>query len=80
MRESIQKPGSYVLSVATGEQVSHILINRKKDNKFDAGGGHQFSTLKELIDFYTATPMVEKNGGLVYLKQACLFLRIIVIP
>ncbi|KAL5108423.1 Tyrosine-protein phosphatase non-receptor type 11 [Taenia crassiceps] len=69
VRESIQKPGSYVLSVATGDQVSHILINRKKDNKFDAGGGHQFSTLKELIDFYTATPMVEKNGGLVYLKQ-----------
>ncbi|EUB56994.1 Tyrosine-protein phosphatase non-receptor type 11 [Echinococcus granulosus] len=69
VRESIQKPGSYVLSVATGDQVSHILINRKKDNKFDAGGGHQFLTLKELIDFYTATPMVEKNGGLVYLKQ-----------
>uniref|UniRef100_A0A5K3F8J9 protein-tyrosine-phosphatase n=2 Tax=Mesocestoides corti TaxID=53468 RepID=A0A5K3F8J9_MESCO len=69
VRESIHKPDSYVLSVATGEQVSHILIHRKPDNKFDVGGGHQFSTLKELIDFYTATPMVEKNGGLVCLKQ-----------
>ncbi|KAL7060163.1 hypothetical protein AAHC03_09474 [Spirometra sp. Aus1] len=69
VRESVHQPESYVLSVATGEQVSHILIRRKSDGKFDVGGGHQFSTLKELIDFYTQTPMVEKSGGLVCLKQ-----------
>uniref|UniRef100_A0A158QGT5 protein-tyrosine-phosphatase n=1 Tax=Rodentolepis nana TaxID=102285 RepID=A0A158QGT5_RODNA len=68
VRESIQKPGSYALSVSTEDQVSHILINRKND-KFDVGGGHQFSSLKELIDFYLATPMFEKTGGLVCLKQ-----------
>uniref|UniRef100_A0A0X3NNL7 protein-tyrosine-phosphatase n=2 Tax=Schistocephalus solidus TaxID=70667 RepID=A0A0X3NNL7_SCHSO len=69
VRESVHQPDSYVLSVATGEQVSHILIRQKSDGKFDVGGGHQFSTLKELIDFYTQTPMVEKSGGLVCLKQ-----------
>ncbi|KAM3188520.1 hypothetical protein ACTXT7_000074 [Hymenolepis weldensis] len=68
VRESIQKPGSYALSVSTEDQVSHILINRKND-KFDVGGGHQFPSLKELIDFYLATPMFEKTGGLVCLKQ-----------
>ncbi len=69
VRESVHKPDSYALSVNTGEQVSQILIHRRPDNKFDVGGGHQFETLKDLVDFYTATPMVEKNGGLVCLKQ-----------
>lgn len=69
VRESVHNPSSYVLSVATGEQVTHILIHRKPDEKFDVGGGHQFSTLKDLIDFYSNTPMVEKSGGLVCLKQ-----------
>ncbi|CAH8442884.1 Tyrosine-protein phosphatase non-receptor type 6 [Schistosoma haematobium] len=69
VRESVHRPGSYVLSVLTGEQVAHIMIHGKPNGMYDVGGGHQFSSLKELIDFYTNTPMVEKNGGLVSLKQ-----------
>ncbi|CAL8072048.1 unnamed protein product [Calicophoron daubneyi] len=69
VRESFHRPGSYVLSVLTGEQVAHIMIHGKPNGMYDVGGGHQFCSLKELIDFYTNTPMVEKNGGLVSLKQ-----------
>ncbi|TNN05257.1 Tyrosine-protein phosphatase corkscrew [Schistosoma japonicum] len=68
VRESVHRPGSYVLSVLTGEQVAHIMILR--ENKWNVRMlasaylvCHQFSSLKELIDFYTNTPMVEKNGG-----------------
>lgn len=69
VRESVHRPGSYVLSVLTGDQVAHIMIHGKPNGMYDVGGGNQFSSLKELIDFYTHTPMVEKNGGLVSLKQ-----------
>ncbi|KAH8854614.1 Tyrosine-protein phosphatase non-receptor type 11 [Schistosoma japonicum] len=57
VRESVHRPGSYVLSVLTGEQVAHIMIHGKPNGMYDVGGGHQFSSLKELIDFYTNTPM-----------------------
>ncbi|KAF7257878.1 hypothetical protein EG68_04849 [Paragonimus skrjabini miyazakii] len=69
VRESVHRPGSYVLSVLTGEQVAHIMIQGRSNGMYDVGGGHQFSSLKELINFYNHTPMVEKNGGLVPLKQ-----------
>ncbi|OON20313.1 Protein-tyrosine phosphatase, partial [Opisthorchis viverrini] len=69
VRESVHRPGSYVLSVLTGEQVAHIMIQRRPNGMYDVGGGHQFSNLKQLVEFYYHTPMVEKNGGLVFLKQ-----------
>lgn len=70
VRESVHRPGSYVLSVLTSSsQVAHIMIHGKPNGMYDVGGGHQFSSLKDLIAFYTNTPMVEKSGGLVSLKQ-----------
>lgn len=69
VRESVRQPGSYVLSVVTGDCVSHILICRKPNAKFDIGGGPEFSSLGQLIDYYSRSPMMDKNGGLVCLKQ-----------
>ncbi|VDL88910.1 unnamed protein product [Schistocephalus solidus] len=69
VRESVRQPGSYVLSVVTGDFVSHILICRKPNAKFDIGGGPEFSSLGQLIDYYSRSPMMDKNGGLVCLKQ-----------
>lgn len=38
---------------------------RNINGYFDFGGGIQFETLTELIDYYRENPMVEKNGGTV---------------
>ncbi|VDD74641.1 unnamed protein product [Mesocestoides corti] len=70
VRESIRQPGSYVLSVVTGgNTVSHILVNRLPNSKFDMGDGQEFSSLSQLIDHYTAFPIMVKDGDLICLKQ-----------
>ncbi|KAL3321268.1 Tyrosine-protein phosphatase non-receptor type 6 [Cichlidogyrus casuarinus] len=69
VRESVHKPGCYVLSVRNEGAVSHIMIQCHLDGKFDIGGGKQFPTLKSLIDYYTDSPMVLIQGGIVTLKQ-----------
>ncbi|VDN96378.1 unnamed protein product [Rodentolepis nana] len=70
VRESIRQPGSYVLSVVTGgNTVSHILVNRLPNSKFDLGDGQAFSTLSQLIDHYSAFPIMVKDGDLICLKQ-----------
>lgn len=59
-----------MLSVVTGSSsVSHILVNRLPNSKFDLGDGQEFSTLSHLIDHYTAFPIMVKDGDLVRLKQ-----------
>ncbi|KAL5964079.1 Tyrosine-protein phosphatase non-receptor type 11 [Taenia solium] len=70
VRESVRQPGSYVLSVVTGDHnVSHILVNHLPNSKFDLGDGHEFSSLGQLIDYYTAFPIMVKDGHLICLKQ-----------
>ncbi|EUB61468.1 Tyrosine-protein phosphatase non-receptor type 11 [Echinococcus granulosus] len=70
VRESVRQPGSYVLSVVTGDSnVSHILVNHLPNSKFDLGDGHEFSSLGQLIDHYTAFPIMVKDGHLICLKQ-----------
>lgn len=45
-------------------------INRfLQDNKYDVGGGEQFSTLGELIEHYKKNPMVETSGTVVNLRH-----------
>lgn len=68
VRESMSKPGDYVLSVRTDDKVTHVMI-RSQDGKFDVGGGEQFVSLKELIEYYKKNPMVETTGTVVHLKQ-----------
>jgi tyrosine-protein phosphatase non-receptor type 11 len=41
----------------------------QKDNKYDVGGGEQFSTLAELIEHYKKNPMVETSGTVVHLRH-----------
>ncbi|KAL5108579.1 Tyrosine-protein phosphatase non-receptor type 11 [Taenia crassiceps] len=70
VRESVRQPGSYVLSVVTGDHnVSHVLVNHLPNSKFDLGDGHEFSSLGQLIDHYTAFPIMVKDGHLICLKQ-----------
>lgn len=68
VRESMSKPGDYVLSVRTDDRVTHVKII-SHDNKFDVGGGEQFENLSDLIEFYKKNPMVETSGTVVHLKQ-----------
>ncbi|XP_015790177.1 tyrosine-protein phosphatase non-receptor type 11 [Tetranychus urticae] len=68
VRESMSKPGDYVLSVRTDDKVTHVII-RFQDNKYDVGGGEQFDSLSELIEYYKKNPMVETSGTVVHLKQ-----------
>lgn len=68
VRESRSNPGDFVLSVRTEDKVTHVMI-RWKDNKYDVGGGEQFSTLCDLIEHYKKNPMVETCGTVVHLRQ-----------
>ncbi|XP_053695700.1 tyrosine-protein phosphatase corkscrew isoform X1 [Sabethes cyaneus] len=68
VRESQSKPGDFVLSVRTEDKVTHVMI-RWHENKYDVGGGQQFSTLCELIEYYKRNPMVETCGTVVRLRQ-----------
>lgn len=68
VRESQRQPGDFVLSVRTRDRVTHVII-RRHDDKYDVGGGEQFSDLVSLIDHYRNFPMVETNGEVLRLIQ-----------
>jgi len=66
VRLSQSKPGEYVMSVRVEERVSHVMI-RCQDGKYDFGGGAQFESLRELVEYYRTNPMVEQGGAVVLL-------------
>ncbi|KRZ35184.1 Tyrosine-protein phosphatase non-receptor type 11 [Trichinella pseudospiralis] len=68
VRESQSTPGDYALSVRQDNQVTHVMI-RCKDNRYDVGGGDEFSSLKDLVEHYRRSPMVETSGSVVHLKH-----------
>ena len=68
VRESLSKPGDYVLSVRTDDRITHVMI-RCQDGKYDVGGGTRFDTLAELVDHYEKNLMVETTGTVVHLKM-----------
>ncbi|XP_062889511.1 tyrosine-protein phosphatase non-receptor type 11b isoform X1 [Mobula hypostoma] len=78
VRESLSKPGDFVLSVLTNEEkvengdrkprVTHVMIGYKA-GKYDVGGGEKFDTLTDLVEHYKKNPMVEVSGIVVHLKQ-----------
>lgn len=68
VRESQRQPGDFVLSVRTRDRVTHVII-RKKDEKYDVGGGQQFPDLVSLIEYYRNCPMVETTGEVLRLIQ-----------
>ncbi|XP_014356953.2 tyrosine-protein phosphatase non-receptor type 11 [Papilio machaon] len=68
VRESQRQPGDFVLSVRTRDRVTHVII-RRKNNKYDVGGGEQFDDLVSLIEHYRNYPMVETTGEVLRLIQ-----------
>lgn len=66
VRESQSRIGDYVLTVRIKEdkldQVTHVIIHNR-DNKYDVGGGQQFDTLKELVEYYKRKPIVIEHSG-----------------
>ncbi|KRY80909.1 Tyrosine-protein phosphatase non-receptor type 11 [Trichinella pseudospiralis] len=68
VHESQSTPGDYALSVRQDNQVTHVMI-RCKDNRYDVGGGDEFSSLKDLVEHYRRSPMVETSGSVVHLKH-----------
>ncbi|XP_069774452.1 tyrosine-protein phosphatase non-receptor type 11b isoform X2 [Narcine bancroftii] len=78
VRESLSKPGDFVLSVLTNEEkvengdrkprVTHVMIGYQA-GKYDVGGGERFDTLTDLVEHYKKNPMVEVSGIVVHLKQ-----------
>lgn len=73
VRESQSHLGGYVLTVRTkdelsqADKVTHIMI-RYHHNKYDVGGGKEFSTLTELVEYYKRNPMVETTGTVVNMR------------
>ena len=67
VRESQSKPGDFVLTVRIDESATHVKI-RYTDGYYDVGGGEKFSDLKDLVEHYKKSPMVEKSGRVVQLK------------
>ncbi|XP_075965308.1 tyrosine-protein phosphatase non-receptor type 6 [Anarhichas minor] len=75
VRESLSKPGDFVLSVLTdekgktgGKRVSHIKIMCQND-RYTVGGSDMFDTLTDLVDYYKRKGIEEVSGNWVHLKQ-----------
>ncbi|KAF6734055.1 Tyrosine-protein phosphatase non-receptor type 6 [Oryzias melastigma] len=75
VRESLSKPGDFVLSALTEEinkngtkRVSHIKIMCQND-RYTVGGSEMFDTLTDLVDFYKRKGIEEVSGNWVHLKQ-----------
>ncbi|XP_010746103.1 tyrosine-protein phosphatase non-receptor type 6 [Larimichthys crocea] len=75
VRESLSKPGDFVLSVLTdergksgGKRVSHIKIMCQND-RYTVGGSEKFDTLTDLVEYYKREGIEEISGNWVYLKQ-----------
>ncbi|KAJ8289885.1 hypothetical protein GJAV_G00006400 [Gymnothorax javanicus] len=78
VRESLSKPGDFVLSVLTEEpnkgpgnckrRVSHIKIMCQND-KYTVGGSEIFDTLTDLVEHFKRKGIEELSGTWVYLKQ-----------
>ncbi|XP_029928891.1 tyrosine-protein phosphatase non-receptor type 6 isoform X1 [Myripristis murdjan] len=75
VRESLSKPGDFVLSVVTeernktgGRRVSHIKIMFQNE-RYTVGGSDVFDTLADLVEFYKRKGIEEITGNWVHLKQ-----------
>ncbi|XP_049587555.1 tyrosine-protein phosphatase non-receptor type 6 isoform X2 [Syngnathus scovelli] len=75
VRESLSKPGDFVLSALTDERsktgarrVSHIKIMFQNE-RYTVGGSDIFDTLSDLVDFYKRKGIEEISGNWVHLKQ-----------
>uniref|UniRef100_A0A8D0HG46 Tyrosine-protein phosphatase non-receptor type n=1 Tax=Sphenodon punctatus TaxID=8508 RepID=A0A8D0HG46_SPHPU len=83
VRESLSKPGDFVLSVLTdqpkpgseaasapGEQlkVTHVKIICEK-GKYTVGGPERFDNLADLVEHFKKTGIEELSGSYVYLRQ-----------
>ncbi|XP_068179361.1 tyrosine-protein phosphatase non-receptor type 6 [Antennarius striatus] len=75
VRESLSKPGDFVLSVLTnemsktgGKRVSHIKIMCQND-QYTVGGSEKFDTLTDLVEYYKRKGIQEMSGNWVYFKQ-----------
>ncbi|CAJ1062519.1 tyrosine-protein phosphatase non-receptor type 6 [Xyrichtys novacula] len=75
VRESLSKPGDFVLSALTdersksgGKRVSHIKILCQND-RYTVGCSDMFDTLTDLVDFYKRKGIEEMSGNWVHLKQ-----------
>ncbi|XP_075896926.1 tyrosine-protein phosphatase non-receptor type 6 isoform X2 [Nelusetta ayraudi] len=75
VRESMSKPGDFVLSVLTDEtsktgtkRVSHIKIMCQND-RCTIGGTEMFDTLTDLVEYYKRKGIEEMSGNWVQFKQ-----------
>uniref|UniRef100_A0A3P9J7Y9 protein-tyrosine-phosphatase n=1 Tax=Oryzias latipes TaxID=8090 RepID=A0A3P9J7Y9_ORYLA len=75
VRESLSKPGDFVLSALTDEisksgtkRVSHIKIMCQND-RYTVGSSETFDTLTDLVEYYKRKGIEEVSGNWVYLKQ-----------
>lgn len=75
VRESLSKPGDFVLSVLTdersktgGKRVTHIKIMCQND-RYTVGGSKMFDTLTDLVDYFKSKGIEEVSGNWVHLKQ-----------
>ncbi|XP_074539441.1 tyrosine-protein phosphatase non-receptor type 6 [Halichoeres trimaculatus] len=75
VRESLSKPGDFVLSVLTDERskagakrVSHIKIMCQND-RYTVGCSETFDTLTDLVEYYKRKGIEEMSGNWVHLKQ-----------
>uniref|UniRef100_A0A8C5NGI4 protein-tyrosine-phosphatase n=1 Tax=Gouania willdenowi TaxID=441366 RepID=A0A8C5NGI4_GOUWI len=77
VRESLSKPGDFVLSSLTdeksksgGKRVSHIKILCQVGNeRYTVGGSDAFESLTDLVEFYKRKGIEEVSGNWVQLKQ-----------
>lgn len=58
VREGINSPGTYSISLKKNGEVKHFLIRRQPSGTYEvAGGKRQFDGLKSLVGFYEKHPL-----------------------
>jgi len=70
----IKKMFSCLCSVRLKDRVTHVKIHGR-GKKYDVGGGKQFDTIEDLIEYYKKCLLVDDKGIAIYLYQVCCLLE-----
>ena len=60
----------YLFVARLKDRVTHVKIHGR-GKKYDVGGGKQFDSIEDLIEYYKKCLLVDDKGIAIYLYQVC---------
>ena len=61
---------NFLFAVRLKDKVTHVKIHGK-GRKYDVGGGKQFDSIEDLIEYYKKCLLLDDKGVAIYLYQVC---------